>query len=145
LIRKSEPKTRLVQGIVGVCGGIITLFTLFLPWITMQYPYRISLSGLEIGDVFVYILNNQFLKSISFFLLLFSFLIILGGYLHIMGYRIGKKITETSSGIALFISIVLVLGLSLTPSRNLPISIEINPFIYIFGAILGVISIKLEK
>jgi len=52
----------------------------------MEYPYGIGFSGLEIGDAFTYVLHNQFLKAISSFLFLFSFLIILGSYLHIMGY-----------------------------------------------------------
>lgn len=145
LAHKNEPKGRLVQGMVGVCGGIFTFFSLFLPWITMQYPYGIALSGFEVGDAFTYLLNNQFLKAISFFLFLFSFLIILGGYLHIMGYWIGKKITETSAGLALFISILIVVGLSLTPASMLPITIEFNPYLYIFGSVLGIISVKLEK
>lgn len=145
LAHKNEPKSRLVQGLVAVCGGILTFFSLFLPWITMQYPYGISLSGFEIGDAFTYLLNNQFLKAISFFLLLLSFLMIIGGYLHIMGYWIGKKVTGTVSGLALFISILIVIGISLTPSKILPITIEFNPYLYIFGSILGVISIRLEK
>lgn len=145
LAHKNEPKGRLIQGITGVCGGIFTFFSLFLPWITMEYPYGIGLSGLEIGDAFTYVLHNQFLKAISFFLFLFSFLIILGSYLHIMGYKIGKKLTETSAGLALFISVLVVLGLSLTPTDTLPLTIEISPYLYIFGSIIAVISTKLEK
>lgn len=145
LAHKNEPKNRLIQGIVGVCGGIFTFFSLFLPWITLQYPYGIMLSGFEIGDAFTYLLNNQFLRAISFFLLLLSFLLIIGSYLHIMGYWIGKKVVGTAAGFALFISILIVIGLSLTPSRMLPITIEFNPYLYILGSILGVISTRLEK
>jgi hypothetical protein len=145
LAHKNESKIRLVQGFAGVCGGVLSLFSLFLPWITLQYPYGIGLSGFEIGDTFTYLIGSQFLKAISFFLFLFSFLIILGGYLYIMGYAVGEKLIETSSGIALFISVIVVLALSFTPVEQLPVTIEVNSYIYIFGAIVGLISTRLEK
>jgi hypothetical protein len=69
LARKKEPRRRLIQGFVGVCGGVVTLFSLFLPWIYVELSGGFSLTGLEIGEAFIYVLNNQFLKAISYFLL----------------------------------------------------------------------------
>ena len=145
LVHKNEQKNRLIQGLAGVCGGIFMFFSLFLPWITVQYSSGIPLTGLEIGDAFTYLIRSQFLKGISFFLFLFSFLVILGSYLHIMHYSIGKKLVETSSGLSLFISVVVVLALSLTPVETLPLAIEVNSYLYVFGSIVGMISIKLER
>lgn len=145
LARKKESRSRLIQGFVGVCGGVVSLISLFLPWTFVESSGGVSLIGLEIGEAFIYVLNNQFLKAISFFLLLTSVLIIVGGFIHILGYKIGRKLIETSAGLSLLISVVIVIALSVIPIHTFPLSIESSPFYYIFGAILGVISTRLEK
>ncbi|MEM2507434.1 MAG: hypothetical protein QXF61_10375 [Nitrososphaeria archaeon] len=145
LARKKEPKGRLIQGFVGLCSGVVTLISLFLPWIYVEFSGGFFITGIEIGEAFIYVLKNQFLKAVSYFLLLTSVLIIVGGFIHILGYKIGKNMLETAAGLSLFISVVIVLALSFIPIETLHISLESSPFYYIFGAILGVISTRLER
>lgn len=140
--RKGRPKIELVQGMVGILGGLIVLVCLFLPWITVEGRH---VPGLEMGEVFAQLINVQILTAITLFILLFALLIILGGFLHIGGYRIGKEIITTASGLTLFLTVIIALSLGAVPLEELPLSLEANLWICIFGAILGLIGSKLVR
>jgi len=62
----------------------------------------------------------------------------------IVGYELGIQIIVYASGLALFLSIILVLAVGMIPSREIYVTLEISPGIYVIGAILGLISTKLE-
>jgi len=140
--RKGGPKIELAQGMVGILGGLIVLVCLFLPWITVGGS---QISGLEMGEVFAQLIDVQILTATTLFILLFALLIILGSFLHIGGYHIGKELIAKASGLTLFLTVVIALALSAVPLEELPLSLEANLWICIFGAILGLIGPKLAK
>jgi len=144
MFRKGKPRTPLIQGLVGVSSGILLLISLFLPWIDMV-EYGAKISGLEIGDFFAFLIRMQLIKVITMFLLLFAFLAILGSFLLMIGYELGSQIISWASGLALFLSVVVVLALGTISTEDVYITIQVNPGIYIFGAVLGLVSTKLER
>jgi len=144
MFRRGKPRSPLVQGLVGVSAGILLLISLFLPWIEMV-EYGAKVSGFEIGDFFAFLIKMQIVEVITMFLLLFAFLTILGSFLLMIGYELGTQIIGWASGLALFLSVVIVLALGTIPTEEVYITLQINPGIYIFGAVLGLISTKLER
>jgi len=129
---------------VAICGGLMILISLFYPWITVLNAYPIEMFGFDIGEIFVSLANTQFVKVIAMFLLLFGNLTLLGGFLRLVGYELGKQLVSVASGLALFLSVVVVLALGALPTHEVTISFAISPWIYITGAILGLVSVKLE-
>lgn len=144
MVRKGKPRGPLFQGVVGVSAGILLLISLFFPWVEMV-EYGAQISGLEIGDLFAFLIKMQLMKVITMFLLLFAFLTVLGSFLLMIGYELGTQIVAGASSLALFMSIVAVLALGTIPSEEIYLSIHMTPVIYIFGAILGITSTKLER
>jgi len=141
---KGRPKNALIQGFTAVIGGLISLISLFLPWLTIG---ELELPGFNLGNFFVYILNNQFVTMISFFLIFFAFLITFAGFLLILGYNLAKGIIRTTSTLSIIFTVIIVLCISLVPSDYLtePLSLTPVPWVCLFGAVVGIISTKLEK
>jgi hypothetical protein len=144
MIRKGKPRNYMIKGLSGVVGGILLFISLFFPWVKIV-EYGVQISGLDIGDLFVFLIKMQIMQAITMFLLLFSFLVILGGFLLIVGYDLGMEIVKYASGLALFTSVIIVLVLGTIPSTQLYVALEMSPGLYIFGSIVGLVSTRLEK
>jgi hypothetical protein len=143
MVRRGRKREYVIKGLFGVCAGILLLVSLFFPWIKLV-EYGAEISGLEIGNLFAFLLGIQLVQVITIFMLLFSFLTILGGLMFIVGYELGSQVIAYASGFALFFCIIIVLAVGTIPSREIYVSLEISPGIYILGSILGLISTKLE-
>lgn len=143
MVRRGRKRKYVVKGLFGVSAGILLLISLFFPWVKLV-EYGAEISGLEIGDLFAFLLGVQIVQVVTIFMLLFSFLNILGGLMFIVGYELGIQVIAYASGLALFLSIILVLAVGMIPSREIYVTLEISPGIYVIGAILGLISTKLE-
>lgn len=144
MTRKGKSRNYMIKGLTGVSAGILLFISLFLPWVKMV-EYGVQISGVEIGDLFVFLIKMQIMQVITMFLLLFSFLTILGGFLLIVGYDSGMEIVKYASGLALFTSIIIVLAIGTIPSTQVYVALEMSPGLYIFGSILGLVSTRLEK
>jgi len=142
--RKGKPRSFIIKGLVGLSAGILLYISLFLPWVKMV-EYGVQISGIEIGDLFAFLIKMQIMQVITMFLILFSFLMMLGGFLLIVGYESGLEIVKYASGLALFASIIIVLAIGTIPSTQVYVALEMSPGLYIFGSILGLVSTKLEK
>lgn len=142
MLRKGQPKNQLVQGTVGIFAGLLTLVSLFQPWIIIGGS---AFSGLDIGEVFAMLIDMQIVGVVTMILLLLSLLMTLGGFLHIIGYMIGKELTGNASGIALFFSVILAFFLGFYRSESARFSLEIGLWLCITGAVLGLISVRLER
>ena len=143
LVSKGREHKYVIKGLFGITAGILLLIALFFPWVKLV-EYGAEITGLEIGDLFAFLLGNQIVQVLTIFMLLFSFLTILGGFMFIVGYELGMQVISYSSGLALFLSLIVVLGIGTIPSTEIYVALEISPGIYIIGAILGLISTRLE-
>ena len=139
MIGKEKEKTEdiLVQGIVAIAAGIIIFAALFLPWLSIKYAAIFGLASAE----------NQAQVVIPMTLILIATLTIFGGSIHILGYKVGIQLATVMSGIAFFIS-VMVIVVTLSIANNLEgqtLNLLIGPWIGAAGAIFGAISSKLER
>jgi len=139
---KGRNKDQLVQGVIAVFGGLIAFMSLFFSWVNVE---GFEVSGFDLGIVFVYLTNNQLVRALTFFLIFFALMIILGGFLQIIGYGLAKEIIRTSSILNIFLTVIIVLWLSFIPVRTLSLILEITPWICLSGATIGWISTKLHR
>lgn len=139
---KGQNKGQLVQGVVAVFGGLITFMSLFFPWI---YVEGFEVSGFDLGMFFVYLTNNQLVRAMTFFIIFLALMIILGGFLQIIGYELAKRIINTSSSLNIFLTVIIVLWLSFIPVSDLSLILEITPWICLTGATMAWISTKLHR
>jgi len=142
MIYKKRKTEGLIKGVISVTGGVITFASIFFPWV-VDHRYG-PISGFDLGQLFVQFINTQIVSVVIMFLLLFSILTILGGFMLMFGYEMGKKIVSYTSGLALFISVIMILALGLLPSDRIPITVELYPWIFAFGTIMGLLGVRLK-
>lgn len=144
MVYKKRQTAQLIQGVVGVTGGVITLVSMFFPWVVVNgYDPR---SSFDLGELFVPFIKTQFVSVVTMFLFLFAILTTLGGVMLMFGYEMGKKIVSYASGLALFLSIIIILGLGALPAADgTSITVEIYPWIFAFGTILGLVGVRLKR
>jgi len=134
-----------VQGAIAIFGGLICFVSLFYPWIELtKQGILFEFIGLDVGESYVLLYQTQIVKIVAMFMFLFGNLIILGGFLRLVGYGLGKQLITFSSVAALLVSVVLIFSLGFFPVSEAEISFEVSPWLYIAGSILGVISARLE-
>jgi hypothetical membrane protein len=127
----------LVQGGMAIVAGIILLAALSLPWLSTDYS---ALSGLARAE-------NQAAIATPLTLILLGVLIVFGGAVHILGYKVGIQVCTFASALAFFISIMVII-ITLAGVESLegePLSFTIGPWLGATGAIFGAISSKLER
>ncbi len=142
--RKGAPKNRLVQGSTAIISGVIIVVSLFFPWIASGAT---GIRGVDLGTFTIEngIINVHIVGVVVMLILLLGLLTVLGGYLILFGYSIGNKLVTNATGFALFFSIIIAIGLGLIPMSMVALTIDIAPWICIFGAILGIIAMYLER
>ncbi len=127
----------LVQGGVAIAAGVILFAALFLPWLSTEYS---ALSGLARAD-------NQAAIVTPLTLILLGILIVFGGAIHILGYRVGIQVCTVASALAFFISVMVII-VTLAGVEGIegePLRFTIGPWLGAAGAIFGAISSKLER
>lgn len=133
---RKEKVDRVAQGSVAVAAGIIFVSVLFLPWLTAESS---AVSGLANP-------RDQAAVAIPMILILLGVVTIFGGAIHIAGYEVGIQLATVMSGIAFFISVmVIIVTLMGANSSGGVLSLLVGPWICAAGAIFGVISSRLER
>lgn len=134
---KNQTVDILVQGGVAITAGIILLAALFLPWLSTSYSAITGLTQTEDPVAVVTPLT----------LILLAILMIFGGAIHILDYRIGIKLSTITSALAFCISILVII-FDLTNSERFEgkiLNVLIGPWVGVAGTIFGAISSKLER
>lgn len=139
---KGHSRDKMVQGVIAVVGGLIIFISLFLPWVVIETS---EIIGLDVGKLLIYTANTQFIVVATYFLLFLATLLMFGGFLQILGYKSSKDVIRYASGLALFISVIITLAISIIPQHMLFYTLKLSPWVCIFGAVIGLISTRLEK
>lgn len=135
---------RLVRSSIAVVSGVIIVVSLFFPWITSGGE---GVRGLDLGPFTVShgVVDVPFVGVVIMLILSMGMLTVLGGYLSLFGYLVGTKLVSNAAGIALFLSVVLAIGLGFIPTSIAVVNIDISPWICIFGSVLGIVAAQLER
>lgn len=135
---KHNQKKHLKQAFIASIGFSIVLVTFFQPWIT----YNNSIyTGYEISSLLQNVTNVAIFQSMVYFLLFLIMLMITGTLLHAYGYDAGKGLISKCSISFFFITLILLLGLG----YEMQTSYRFAPWITLFGAILGRLSLDTAK
>jgi len=136
-VGKERAADILVQGGVAIAAGVILFAALFLPWLTTKYT---AISGMTHAE-------NQAQLVIPLTLILLAVLIVFGGSIHILGYKVGIQLATVTSAIAFFISVMVIIVTlaSANNSQGSTLRLLIGPWICAAGSIFGAISSKLER
>jgi len=137
-VRRKRSSPTPVQGLVGVIGGVISMVSLWYPWINYE---KGPLNGIEMGAFFHDRANVAVGETLAHFLFILTFLMVLGGYLHVGAFKIGASILSRSARITIIIDALLLIVLSFIPRVNL----LLGGWIMLVGAIIAAISTKLQK
>ena len=137
-LRKRSPRPQLLQGVVSVFAGVLCLVSLWLPWLVVGSSH---VNGIDSGPLLFQITNIPIIQTVVYFLLLLVLLLILGGFLHIGGFVAGESLVSNASKILTAFSVLFLAALSFIPS----VIMEVSGWIMVFGAILGIISLRLHR
>jgi hypothetical protein len=128
----------LVQGCVSIASGVVILAALFMPWLSSEYT---AIAGL------IHAKNQTAYLAVPLTLILISILMIFGGAIHILGYKIGIQLATVTSAVAFFISVMVVVVTlaSLNDFDGTALDLLIGPWIGVIGSIFGTLSSKLKR
>jgi hypothetical protein len=134
---KNQTTDVLVQGGVSITAGITLLAALLLPWLSTKYSAIIGLTQAV----------DQAAVVIPLTLILLATLMIFGGAIHILGYRVGIKLATVMSAIGFCISILVIVFTLAYPEKfeGKMLNVLIGPWLGVAGTIFGAISSKLER
>ena len=126
-----------VQGLVAIAAGVVVFAALFLPWLSAEHT---AISGITQS-------TDKAAVAVPLAQIFFAVLVIFGGSVHCVGYRIGIKVATVASVFAFFTS-VMVIVVTLTEADSHggeTLRLLIGPWIGAAGAVFGALSSKLER
>ena len=139
VLRHGGSGTQIVKGNICIFAGLIVLLSLYLTWARSG---NLFLIGFDIDATLF-----PPLRLITMFLLILSLLMISGGFLSLVAYSVGRKVSVGSSILALFMCSFAVsfFTFARTSQNESFYSPEYGAWICIFGSIVGVIGAAMNK
>lgn len=139
MLRRRENLDRVIQGDICVSAAIISLLSLFLPWLNNTES---TFSGFDINLVF-----TPSMRPFVMLIPILALLTLFGGILHLAGYTPGKKIISTSPliGILLTLAFAFSFWIPSLYQANVPFDLNWGAIVYIYGSIMSAVSGKLER
>lgn len=127
----------LVQGVVSIAAGAMLIGALFLPWLSVKHSAITGLTQTE----------DQVAVVVALVQILLATLIIFGGTIHMLGYKVGIKLATVMSATACCISVLVIIFTLANPEdfEGKILNVLIGPWLAVAGAIFGTISSKLER